>query len=177
MHHQTLSQTVGLTVEYFSVDNPHDKLLKPTKEQDEPAFASGEKMRAVNSLRSLSYQTEFSVQDLQSIVSSVVEQKLGDLRRELKEPASTRFVASQGFGTRGGYKQNRSERGHNQNQGQGADDKREQGPTDSGAQRRNRRDIICTFCGKNNHVESRCWEKQRVRGEQQNQVQTMQQEN
>ena len=114
-HSQTLSQAVGLTIEYCSVDNPHDKLLKPTKEQDEPAFASGEKTRAVNPLRPLSYQTEFSVQDLQSIVSSVVEQKLGVLRRELKDPASTGSIASQDFGTRGGYKQNRSERGHNQN--------------------------------------------------------------
>ena len=132
MHHpQTLSQAIGLAVEYCSVGNPHDKLLKPTKEQDEPAFASSEKTRAVNSLRPLSYETEFSVQDLQSIVSSVVEQTLGDLRRELKEPASTGSAASQDFGTRGGYKQKRSERGHNQNQGQGADDKREQGPTEA----------------------------------------------
>ena len=54
LHHpQTLSQAIGLAVEYCSVDNPHEKLLKPTKEQDETAFVSGEKTRAVNSLRPL----------------------------------------------------------------------------------------------------------------------------
>ena len=76
-------------------------MLKPTKEQDETAFVSGEKTRAVNSLRPLSYQTEFSIQDLQSIVTSVVEQKLGELRRELKDPTFKGSTASHDYGSKG----------------------------------------------------------------------------
>ena len=173
LHHpQTLSQAIGLAVEYCSVDNPNDKLLKPTKDRDEPTLTQSEKMRSVNSLRPLNYQTEFSVQDLQNIISSVVEQKMGELRNELKGPVSAGSFAPKDSEITRVDKQNPFHGEQNRSQGQRTNDRREH-ETDIGGRRRRRKDIICSFCGKNNHVESRCFEKQRVMGEQQNKKTSM----
>ena len=141
LHHpQTLSQAIGLAVEYCSVDNP-DKLLKPTKDRDEPTLTQSEKMRSVNSLRPLNYQTEFSVQDLQNIISSVVEQKMGELRNELKGPVSAGSFAPKDSGITGVDKQNPFHGEQNRSQGQRTNDRREH-EADISGRRRRRKDII-----------------------------------
>ena len=178
LHHpQTLSQAIGLAVEYCSVDNPQDKLLKPVKEHEERNSMSVQSTQVVNSLRPLNYQTEFSIQDLQSLISSVVEQKLGEFKGDNKVPSSPGTSAPRAQGSRGGERHGRPQRGQNQNRGQATVSKEGQGPAGySGDQKRDRRDVICTFYGKSNHVESRCLEKQRVKSEQ-DRVRTMAQEN
>ena len=176
-HSQTLSQAIGLAVEYCSVDNPQDKLLKPVKEHEERNSMSVQSTQVVNSLRPLNYQTECSIQDLQSLISSVVEQKLGEFKGDNKVPSSQSTSAPRAQGSRGGERHGRPQWGQNQNLGQVTVQKEGQGPAGySGDQKRDRRDVICTFCGKSNHVESPCLEKQRVKSEQ-DLVRTMAQEN
>ena len=45
--------------------------------------------RVVNSLRLLNYQTKLSIQDLQSLISIVVEQKLREFKGGHKVPSSS----------------------------------------------------------------------------------------
>lgn len=153
LHHpQTLSQAIGLATEYCSVDNPKDKLLKPNRDKIEVCAISDESPCIVNSLRPLKYQTEVSSEELEKLVTSLVEQRLKNINKE-SGPSDRPPTPNKNYqGPRGkagdkpaGGASGRG--GHNRNQG-------------GRPPRQERKDIICHYCNKKGHVEARCWEKQ-----------------
>ena len=160
-HPKTLEQAINLATEYKAVCKNLDKIVKPalTEPGETTSSSQIETAPTVTSLRQIE-KPSFTLDDLEKVVKRVVEQTLLDSPnqggKKGAQPPSNKTTHTYGGPKRGKvqspktnyqaeatHAQNKSEVSHSRNNPQEP------------------RKPACSYCGRDNHVETRCWVKLR----------------
>ena len=171
-HPKTLDEAINLAMEYTSVCGNLDKTLKPPLEKTCTLDTNPDKATTVTSLTPLPLQTSFSEADLERIISQITDKKFAEL----------------GLNKRADNSSSGQLRGRSPVRRNNSTVRRDSTPTRRSSFTRTRestpirisrdykavrfddhelsenqthrpREIKCTYCGRNNHVESRCFVK------------------
>lgn len=130
-HPQTLEQAISYASEFEAIEGPLDRIRKPTSESCEKVLAVKQNSKKEEK------------EDLESMLSRLLDQKLEKLLKEKLESESIKSKSPLQHPTQ--YKPFSRERENEQRTY----------PV---------RNIVCDYCGRVGHIQSRCYFKQRDEG-------------
>ena len=168
-HPKTLEQAINLATEYVAMCKNLDRIEKPSlvEEREVTQTEPEQRNNQMNSLRPMSQQqANFDIETLETIIKRVVQQSLKELN--LPEQSENRPNNNKGFNNR--YNRPYNYKEFNQEPNRNSEPTKDLQENEFGNKQQGPRKISCTYCGKDNHVESRCRIKQRDKNNQQTQV-------